>query len=153
MNPKQIMAVLVLLCTVVHAGPPATKPASPSLDDIAKGVAAAEAKIKTICVRNFVTPVSTQQKDATRWTDTPMKYAGTAWYESPESARARVHFTEVVMKWEDGAAPWSTSSEDLSFDGKIGRSISLASGAWNRKPNPDRQTTCVTFSCALFVPE
>jgi RNA polymerase sigma factor (sigma-70 family) len=111
---------------------PAVRPVDITFAQLIAGVKQTEGRIQNLYIKNFDTTISKRPKGATEWVSTPMHYAGSAWYDADARGKTRVYFSDEVMAWEQGAAPWIREVQDLSWDGKEGRALTLASGSPGR---------------------
>jgi hypothetical protein len=106
--------------------------AEPALEEIIAGLEAAEEKVHRVHVKNFDATWEEQKDGEAEWKATPLRYSGSAWYDlgdeeaSFDWIRGRIWFDKMVMRWEQGAAPFYDGPVDIAFDGEVGTSISLA---------------------------
>ena len=132
MNPqsKHQLAMPGPLASV--AGEPTVRPVDITFAQLIAGVKQAEGRIQNLYIKNFDTTISKLPKGKTEWVSTPMHYSGSAWYDANARGKTRVYFSDEVMAWEQGAAPWARQVQDMSWDGKEGRTLTLASGSPGR---------------------
>ena len=57
------------------------------------------------------------------WKRTAISALTTAWFDGSPKSKARIDVHKQVLKWVDGAAPYSEESFSLAFDGQHGRVI------------------------------
>ncbi|MGE5612409.1 MAG: M56 family metallopeptidase, partial [Bacillota bacterium] len=93
----------------------------PTLEEIAKALTEAEGKIANLQIQGFEMTQENLPAGAKAWQASPIRWAGTAWYDKPTGNRGRVNFDHHVLKWEGGWTPWLDSQEDVGFDGKTSR--------------------------------
>jgi len=80
-----------------------------------------------------------REGDASPWVDTNVSLEGVYWADGRSDSRRRLHARRQVITWENGAADFSASSFDWSFDGKVSRHVKHTSGMWDRAPHAVRQ--------------
>src|SRR5262249_17314997 len=87
-----------------------------------------ESAYTNLYIKNFGVTVETLPEGKTDWQQTPMEYAGSAWFDGNPRGKMRVYYSKMVLPWSKGAAPWLTTEQDESWDGKEGREVRVGSG-------------------------
>ena len=80
-----------------------------------------------------------RQGEGSPWVDTNVSLDGVYWADGRSDNRRRLHARREVITWENGAADFSASSFDWSYDGKVSRHVKHTSGAWDRAMQPSRR--------------
>jgi hypothetical protein len=107
---------------------PPTYPVALTFEQIMDGLRRTEHEFQNVHVRDFETTEDRLAPGQTQWTATPIRYAGSAWYDADPRGRQRIYFSDSVLPWENGAAPLSEEAVETSWDGKEGLVLRLAEG-------------------------
>jgi len=127
-QPPQAGAV-VAVTQPVAPGEPATRPTTLTLNQVIAGIRKTETQFQNVHIKDFLTTVEKQPHGQTAWISTPMKYAGSAWCGPDPRGPRRIYLTDMVLPWEQGAAPWAEHLIDAAWDGHEGIELNLAGGS------------------------
>jgi RNA polymerase sigma factor (sigma-70 family) len=116
----------------IQAVEPPTYATKITLDQIIAGVKKSEHEFQNVHVKDFETTTEKLPLGQTTWIPSKIRYAGSAWYDAEAGGKQRIYYSDWILPWENGARPWAESLEDLSWDGKEGRELRLASGSPGR---------------------
>jgi RNA polymerase sigma factor (sigma-70 family) len=111
---------------------PATRPATLTLNQIIAGIRKSETQFQNVHVKDFLTTMQNQPHGQTAWISTRIRYTGSAWYGPDARGPRRIYFTDIVLPWEQGTAPWAEQLTDEGWDGHEGIYLNLAGGPLGR---------------------
>ncbi|MGA2231436.1 MAG: sigma-70 family RNA polymerase sigma factor [Tepidisphaeraceae bacterium] len=106
-----------------------TRPTEVTLDKIIAGVKTAEGSIQNLYIKGFETTEELLPKGASEWVFTSERFTGSAWYDAEPRGKTRIYFSDEIMPWKGGTAPFAEQIRDMSWDGKEVREVRIASGA------------------------
>jgi hypothetical protein len=108
-------------------------PPTPDAREVVRNVSNAERQLVNIEVQEFDLITQTRPKNTDKWEPYKIMMSGSAWYNGLRYSKVRIHISQRILPWVQGASPWyEERNREIAFDGQFGRVINGRSGPAGR---------------------